>query len=97
MKIKRQISAKATKRFKIMVLAAMALFAVSYLSDDMTGDMADYMWFVDAADDESADISYDITIDDVEDKMNYQINSTSTGEKLMWKDKEYKHFAYIQR
>jgi hypothetical protein len=41
MKIKRQISVKATKRFKMMVLAAMALFAVSYLSDDISNDMID--------------------------------------------------------
>ena len=79
MKIKRQISVKATKRFKMMVLASMALLAVSYLSDDISNDMIDYMWFVDAAEDESADTSYDITINDVENLKAYQINRTSSG------------------
>jgi hypothetical protein len=53
------------------------------------------MWFVDAALDHSADTSYDITIKDVDDLMAYQINMTTTGEKFIWKDKEYKNFAYI--
>lgn len=55
----------------MMVMAATALFAVTYLSDGISNNMIDYQWFVDAADDQSADASYDITIDDVEDKMFY--------------------------
>jgi hypothetical protein len=50
------------------------------------------MWFVDAAE----DASYDITIGDVADLKFYQINKTANGDKFMWKDKEYRHFAYIQ-
>lgn len=80
-----------------MVLAAVALLAVSYFSDDISNDLADYKWFVEAEGDESSDVSYDITIDDIEDKMMFQINKTKDGSPLMWKDKEYKHYAYIQR
>ena len=55
MKIKRQISHKATQRFKMMMLAATAMLAVSYFTDDVGMDVADYQWFVDAAEDGSAD------------------------------------------
>ena len=100
MKIRRQISAKAIKRFKMMVLAALGLLAVSYFTDDIGNNMVDYQWFVDAATDESADpaLPLVVTIDDIEDKMFYQINKNITGDgRLIWRDKEYKHFAYIQR
>lgn len=82
----------------MMVFAAACLFAVSYLSQDMTQEIANYQWFVDAAEDEGADPEVLlVTIDDVEDKMFYQINSNKTGDPLQWKDKTYKHYAYIQR
>jgi hypothetical protein len=81
-----------------MVLAAIVILGMSYFSDDISRDVADYQWFVEAADDESADSAVEIvTIDDVEDKMFYQINKNKTGDPFVWKDKEYKHFAYIQR
>ena len=51
-----------------MVAASMVLFLVHYVSDGLSNDVTQFMW-VDAADDESADKSYDITIDMVEDKM----------------------------
>jgi hypothetical protein len=55
-----------------MVLAAIVILGMSYFSDDISRDVADYQWFVEAADDESADSAVEIvTIDDVEDKMFY--------------------------
>jgi hypothetical protein len=42
MKIKRQISSKATKRFKTMVFAAFALLVISYFNEDITRDINEY-------------------------------------------------------
>lgn len=67
-----------------MVFAAFSLLVVSYFSDDITRDINEYQWFVDAAEDESADAVEIVTIDDVEDKMFYQINKNKTGAPLMW-------------
>lgn len=56
----------------MMVFAAACLFAVSYMSQDITSEIANYQWFVDAAEDEGADPEVLlVTIDDVEDKMAY--------------------------
>ena len=82
----------------MMVFAAACLFAVSYMSQDITQEIANYQWFVDAAEDEAADPEVLlVTIDDVEDKMFFQINSNETGDPLQWKDTIFKHYAYVQR
>lgn len=56
----------------MMIFATACLFAVTYMSQDITQEVANYQWFVDAADDETADPEVLlVTIDDVEDKMFY--------------------------
>ena len=80
-----------------MVLAAMALYTVTYLSQDISDTLTDSMWLVDAVEGENLDLEY-FNLDAVEDKMFYQINENKTDNtknQFKWQDKEYRYYAYI--
>jgi hypothetical protein len=77
------------KRFKWMVIAALGLIAVSYVSEYTTESMIQQQWGVDADD----DIVYEGALNTEATEPEHY---TEDSGKFAWKEKSFENYVYMQ-
>jgi len=77
------------KRFKWMVIAALGLISVSYLSEYTTESMIQQQWGVDADD----DIVYEGALNTEATEPEHYTEETG---KFAWKEKNFENYVYLQ-